>query len=122
MSDVGSYPFTTGKAPRPQARPGAGRRPVANPFMDAARAIVNAVDGDGDAVSAIIEFTLDDEHGETLDQRKRRDRRLLTRAGKVLASEDGAPEPYCFPMDVKEAGSPGAYVLTFWHRVSRKAS
>lgn len=105
------------------ARAGAGRKKGPRPYLDGVRAIVNKTSTSGGA-TAPMTFKVDVEvpRGEVaLAAFKRRARRQLTEAGKQVAIEQGAPEPYLIGMDVRRGGFGSksvlpVYELRFWHR------
>jgi hypothetical protein len=118
----------TDPVPVPQKpRQGAGRPKAPNPFLADVRVIAGKLnERTGQAMAVRETFTLDAEHGETIDQRRGRTRRQLTDAGKIVAAERGRDEPYLIGMDITESGdAPNpflprgggqSYVLTFWDR------
>ena len=103
-------------------RQGAGRPKAPNPFLADVRVIAGKLnERTGQAMAVRETFTLDAEHGETIEQRRGRTRRQLTDAGKVVAAEHGRDEPYLIGMDISESddATPECgtlYALTFWDR------
>lgn len=121
-----TYEFSSATPIKRAGRQGAGRKPTPNPFLDAVRAIAGQVNADGTSEARKAPVVLDIERGETYKQRYSRIRRQLTAAGKLVAKERSAAEPFMIVMDLSVDLTPDGddsasnYTLTFWDRDAGK--
>lgn len=109
-----SYEFTESVPAKRAGRQGSGRQKEPNPFEEAVAAIA------GTKSARDASFSLDVENGETIEQRKARIRRFLTRAGKDVAAKQNRAEPYKIALTISQVGDAGsnAYVAKFWDQVA----
>lgn len=112
-----TYEFHVAEPVRRAPRKGAGRRAEPNPFIDGVRSIVGKTDESGAPLTLAAPFTLNHARNETLKQRSARIRRALTKAGKLIATENDV-QPYAIEMRVEESGD--SYVVKFWDRRAGK--
>jgi hypothetical protein len=122
MSDVETYEFRAATPVKRAGRKGAGRKPTPNPFIDAVRGIAGTVDANGQAEARESAVLLDVHCGETYKQRYSRVRRQLTAAGKLIAQERGAVEPFRIEMSLRPVSpeSVNELILTIWDRDAAK--